>query len=74
MLASVLNSDVAIRASLQIVRAFVRLRAVLSTHAELARKLEQLERQYDGKFAVVFEAIRQLMRPGRSAPKRRIGV
>jgi hypothetical protein len=73
MLASVLNSDVAVRASLQIVRAFVRLRAVLSTHVALARKLEQLERNYDGKFAVVFEAIRQLMRPSLSKAKRPIG-
>ena len=59
MLASVLNSDVAIRVSRQIVRAFVRLRAAIAAHTELARKLEQLERKYDGQFTVVFEAIRR---------------
>jgi hypothetical protein len=73
MLASVLNSDVAIRVSLQIVRAFVRLRAAIAAHTELARKLEQLERKYDGQFTVVFEAIRRLMAPGSSKPKRVIG-
>jgi hypothetical protein len=67
MLASVLNSDVAVRVSLQIVRAFVRLRVAIGTHTELAHRLEQLERKYDGKFAVVFQAIRQLMVP--SSPK-----
>jgi ORF6N domain-containing protein len=73
MLASVLNSDVAIRVSLQIVRAFVRLRGAIAAHTELARKLEQLERKYDGQFSVVFEAIRQLMAPRSSKPKRAIG-
>ena len=73
MLASVLNSEVAIRVSLQIVRTFVRLRAVIAAHTELARKLEQLERKYDGQFAVVFEAIRRLMSPALAKPKRAIG-
>jgi len=59
MLASVLNSDVAIRVSRQIVRAFVRLRAAIAAHTDLARKLEHLERKYDGQFTVVFEAIRR---------------
>ena len=73
MLASVLNSEVAVRVSLHIVRTFVRLRAVIAAHTELAHKLEQLERKYDGQFAVVFEAIRQLMNPARAQPKRAIG-
>jgi ORF6N domain len=61
MLASVLNSPIAVRASLQVVRAFVRLREMLATHKDLARKLEALERKYDSQFKVVFDAIRQLM-------------
>lgn len=73
MLASVLNSDIAVRVSLQIVRAFVRLRAAIAAHTELARQLAQLERKYDGQFAVVFEAIRHLMEPSPSKPKRTIG-
>jgi hypothetical protein len=63
MLASVLNSPIAVHASLQAVRAFVRLREILSTHKDLARKLNALERKYDSQFAVVFDAIRKLMTP-----------
>ena len=73
MLASVLNSVVAVRASLQVVRAFVRLREILATHKELARKLHELENKYDAQFRVVFDAIRQLMEPPASGPKKRIG-
>ena len=73
MLASVLNSVVAVRASLQVVRAFVRLREILATHKELARKLQELENKYDAQFRVVFDAIRQLMEPPASGPKKRIG-
>ena len=61
MLASVLNTDIAINASLAVVDAFVHLRELLSTHKDLARKLEELERNYDAKFRVVFDAIRELM-------------
>jgi len=63
MLANVLNSDRAVEASVQVVRAFVRLRSLLASHAELARKLEALEKKYDAQFKVVFNAIRQLMNP-----------
>ena len=63
MLASVLNTPVAVQASIQVVRAFIRLRQILSSHKELARKLDELEKKYDEKFRVVFEAIRQLMAP-----------
>ena len=73
MLASVLNSTVAVKASLQVVRAFVRLREILATHKELARKLQELEKKYDSQFGAVFEAIRQLMEPAPSWPKRKIG-
>jgi len=52
---------------------FVKLRRMLSTHKELARKLNDLERKYDHQFAVVFDAIRKLMEPPPVGKKRRIG-
>jgi hypothetical protein len=61
MLASVLGSPSAVQVSIAIVRAFVKLRQLLSTHVELARKLAALERKYDEQFKVVFDAIRALM-------------
>ena len=72
MLSSVLNSPRAIQVNIAIMRAFVQLRALLSTHADLARKLEKLEKKYDAQFRVVFDAIRQLMTPP-DPPKKRIG-
>jgi hypothetical protein len=62
-LSSVLNSERAIQVNISIMRAFTLLRSVLATHVDLARKLENLERKYDGQFRVVFEAIRDLMTP-----------
>ena len=61
MLASVLGSPRAVQVSIAVVRAFVHLRQLLSTHVELARKLTALERKYDEQFKVVFDAIRALM-------------
>jgi hypothetical protein len=72
MVASVLNTPRAIEVSLFVVRTFIRLRQLLSTQAELARKLIKLEKKYDGQFRVVFEAIRELMKPPVSS-KRKIG-
>jgi hypothetical protein len=72
MLANVLNSERAAQTSVQVVRAFVRLRQLLASNAELARKLEVLERKYDDQFKVVFDAIRRLMSPP-AKPKREIG-
>jgi hypothetical protein len=69
MAASVLNSERAVEVSVAVVRAFVRLREMLASHVELARKLAALERKYDAQFKVVFEAIRELMKP--LEPKRR---
>nr|WP_275976338.1 ORF6N domain-containing protein [Geothrix alkalitolerans] len=63
MLSSVLNSDQAIAVNIEIMRTFTRFRGILASHADLARKLEALERKYDGQFRVVFEAIRDLMEP-----------
>lgn len=70
MLSSVLNSERALLVNIALMRAFVRLREILGTHKDLARKLEQLEAKYDENFRVVFEAIRQLMIPPPEAPKK----
>jgi len=69
MLSSVLRSRRAIQVNIEIVRAFIRLRQMLASHVELARKLDALEKKYDAQFKQVFEAIRQLMAP--PEPKRR---
>lgn len=69
MLSSVLRSPRAIQVNIEIMRAFVRLRQMLASHAELARKLDALEQKYDAQFKAVFDAIRQLMAP--PEPKRR---
>lgn len=63
MLSSVLRSKRAIRVNIEIMRAFVRLRQMLAAHADLSRKLDALERKYDAKFKIVFDAIRELMTP-----------
>ena len=73
MLSSVLRSDRAILVNIAIMRAFGRLRELLSTHVDLARKLEDLERKYDGQFKIVFQAIKELMGPPPGVPKRKIG-
>lgn len=71
MAASVLSTPRAVEMSVFIVRAFVRLRQMLTSNAELARKLNALEKKYDDQFKVVFEAIRQLMAP---APKKQRSI
>ena len=63
MLSGVLKSRRAVRVNVEIMRTFVKLRQILSPHAELARKLEELEKKYDNQFRVVFDAIRELMTP-----------
>ena len=74
MLSSVLNSERAIGVNIAIMRAFVRLREILASHKDLARKLNEMEQKYDAQFSVVFDAIRQLMTPSDPAEKkRRIG-
>jgi hypothetical protein len=73
MLSSVLNSTQAIEVNVQIMRAFVTLREMLSTHKDLAQKLAELEKKYDHHFAVVFDAIRKLMEPPPVSKKRPIG-
>lgn len=73
MLSSVLRGDRAVAVNIEIMRTFVRLRQLMATHEDLARKLNALERKYDAQFKVVFDAIRELMRPP-EPPKRRIGL
>ena len=72
MLSSVLRSKRAVQVHIEIMRAFVRLRKILASHVELARKLDALEKKYDAQFKVVFDAIRQLMAPP-TAVRKKIG-
>jgi len=72
MLSSVLNSERAIKVNIEIMRAFVRLRQILASNKELAKRLDELEQKYDAQFSIVFEAIRELMKPPESK-KRPIG-
>jgi hypothetical protein len=72
MLSSVLRSPRAVQVNIEIMRAFVRLRALLHANAELARKLDALERRHDAQFRVVFDAIRELTAPP-IRPVRKIG-
>ena len=72
MLSSVLNSKRAIQVNIQIMRTFVYLRQMLLANKNLSKRLDELEAKYDKQFQVVFEAIRQLMKP-ETKPKRRIG-
>ena len=63
MLSSVLRSPRAVLVNVEIMRTFVRLRGMLATNAELARKLAALESKYDSQFKAVFDAIRELTAP-----------
>lgn len=73
MLSSVLNSDRAIQVNIAIMRVFTRLRALLASHAELLRRLDEVEKKYDQQFRVVFDAIRALMTPSDEPAKPPIG-
>ena len=70
MLSSVLSSERAILVNVAIMRAFVRLREMIASHKDLARRLAELEKKYDSQFKVVFDAIRQLMEPAKPKPQR----
>ena len=63
MLSSVLRSERAVLVNVEIMRAFVRMRQLLAANADMARKLDALEKKYDAQFRVVFDAIRRLMAP-----------
>jgi hypothetical protein len=72
MAASILNSQRAVDASVYVVRAFIKLREMIATHKELVRKLNDLEKKYDGQFQMVFETIRQLIEV-EEKPREKIG-
>ncbi len=72
MAVNVLNSPRAVEASVQVVRAFVRMRNMLASNAELSKKIESLEKKYDGQFKAVFDTIKKLMTPP-TKPKSAIG-
>ncbi|HHT9106781.1 MAG TPA: ORF6N domain-containing protein [Candidatus Wujingus californicus] len=63
MLSSVLNSKRAIQVNIQIMRAFIKLKEMLSTHKDLKQKIEEMEKKYDYQFKIVFDAIKQLLEP-----------
>ncbi len=74
MLSSVLRSERAVEINIEIIRAFVKLRQLVASNAELTGRLNRLEQNYDSQFKVVFDAIRQLMSEATPVPpKRRIG-
>jgi hypothetical protein len=73
MLSSVPHSKRAIDVNIEIMRAFVRLRQMLASHAERGPKLAALEKKYDAQLKVVFDAIRELMVPPEQTKKRPIG-
>ncbi len=73
MLSSVLRSKRAVQVNIEIMRAFVRLRGILASHADLARKLDGLEKKYDSQFRVIFDAIRELMEPPPESRRKPIG-
>lgn len=72
MVSNVLKSDIAAQMSIEVVRAFVKLREMMATHKDLKHKIEDMEKKYDRQFKIVFDAIRQLIEPPEK-PKRRIG-
>ena len=72
MLSSVLRSDRAIQVNIQIMRAFTKLRTMLSNHEDLRKKVEAMEAKYDKQFSIVFQAIKQLLKED-DQPKRKIG-
>ena len=73
MVANVLNSERAVEMSIRIVRTFIKLREVLSTHKDLKRKIEEMEKKYDYQFQVVFDAIKKLLDSPIEKPKRQTG-
>ena len=72
MLSGVLNSKRAVQVNIAIMRAFVKLREMIASHKDLEKKLNELEKKFDGQFQIVFEAIRQLM-VIEAKPKKKIG-
>jgi hypothetical protein len=73
MLSGVLRSQQAVQVNVEIMRAFARLRQIVTQQVDLARKLNALEQRYDGQFKVVFDALRELMATSPDDEARRIG-
>ena len=73
MLSSVLRSEHAVKVNIEVIRTFVRLRQMLASNKRLEQKMDELEQKYDDQFKIVFEAIKQLMRPSSNEKKRSIG-
>ena len=73
MAANVLNSRRAVELSVEVVRAFARLREMVASHRALAKRLDELESRYDHQFKAVFDAIRGLMQPPEPKTKGKIG-
>lgn len=74
MLSSVLHAPRAVKLNIAIMRAFVRVRALIDQHAELSRRIDELEKRYDGNFEALYRAIKRLMaEPAEDPPRPRIG-
>ncbi|PIQ90758.1 MAG: DNA-binding protein, partial [Candidatus Omnitrophica bacterium CG11_big_fil_rev_8_21_14_0_20_41_12] len=73
MLSGVLHSKRAVQVNIQIMRAFIQLKRMLLTNADLRRKIEEMEKEYDKQFAIVFQAMEQLLEPPPVKEKRIIG-
>ncbi|HTK56753.1 MAG TPA: hypothetical protein VL295_08010, partial [Gemmatimonadales bacterium] len=74
MLSSVLRSPRAVKVNVAIMRAFVRVRALLDQHAVLSRRIDELEKRYDGNFEALYRAIKRLMAEPAAPPRPRIGL
>ena len=74
MLSSVLHSERAVQVNIEIMRAFVHIRDLMTGNKELLKRLDQMEKKYDAQFKIVFDAIREIMAPVGPLKKRRIGI
>lgn len=73
MLSSVLRSSRAVQVNIAIMRAFVNMRKIFATHKELRSKIEELESKYDNNFKIVFQALKELMKPQPKKSNKKIG-
>lgn len=73
MLSSVLNSDIAIKMSVQIIETFVQLRKIANNYEEIMSKIKQMESQYNNQFGEIYEALQQLLPKKEEKPRQKIG-
>jgi hypothetical protein len=73
MAANVLNSKIALHASVFVVRAFIKMREIIQSHNILLKKIEAMEKKYDTRFHIIFKAIKQLMNPPKVTKRKKIG-